>query len=309
MRTYRRRLYAYVLVAFSLISWSAARANSEIVKLIAEREVPDCPSPCQRHAIVFIHGIWGSADTWKNAETGKSWLALIREDSDLSDFDIFRLDYATMFANSGPSAEVILESMVTALGPVLKRDYRSVQFITHSLGGLILRGYIVHLKSKTMHRDLSKIRLGLLMASPGRGSYWGDVARVFSESSALRILGDIKENDWAQLVGGLMLNISEKHESLGCPSLRLYGAYEEEKTLGVLVVNKESASSGVFSSEQPVHSPQGFRRNHSTIVKPRDANDEVYLWAKSLLRDCADAGKSCPVPKNPFSPDCYFEVH
>lgn len=303
-----RSRIALLIFGFLIATLLPLDASAQIVRIAPVRTSTECQNPCPRHAVVFVHGIWGSADTWRNTQSGNDWPELLRDDQAFKDFDIYRLDYDTAFTQKGPDAETLTNAMTVALEPLLARNYLSTQFIAHSLGGLLVRDYFLHLKSTSAHKKLSKIRLVLLMASPGQGSKWASIARLFSSSSTLRILRSIDENDWAQLINAMTFNITRKHEDFGCPSLRFYGAYEEETTMGALVVSKESASSNVFQSERPVRSPQGFARDHAGIVKPRDANDEVYRWAKKLMLDCASAGESCPKPKDQLPTDCYFEV-
>jgi hypothetical protein len=80
---------------------------------------------------------------------------------------------------------------------------------------------------------------------------------------------------------------------MGCPSLKVFAAYEE---LGVtpvgIVVDRQSAT--LDASEV-----KGFNRDHISLPKPVGTNDEVYVWAKRSMVDCLDGLAACPAAACP----------
>jgi hypothetical protein len=60
---------------------------------LKEEKAAACDAPCKRTAVVFIHGIGGSASTWQNAN-GTYWPNLLATDQAIGDkIDIYRFDY------------------------------------------------------------------------------------------------------------------------------------------------------------------------------------------------------------------------
>jgi hypothetical protein len=69
--------------------------------------LPDCNYPCNRTAIIFIHGITSDSTAWQNKTTGTFWPKLLTEDSDLQTqidqyFDVYQVTYFSE-RNQGPS--------------------------------------------------------------------------------------------------------------------------------------------------------------------------------------------------------------
>lgn len=267
-----------------------------VVKLDRERIGADCINPCNRDLVIFVHGILGARETWKNSKTGADWPTLIAEDPDTQGFDIVRLDYTSLWFG-GPAIEQVAADMHKAIESLDTAKYRTIQFVTHSLGGLLVRRYLLHVNSKHGHKHLSRFRLVIMLGTPGQGSYVATIADLALTNPQLRVLGPIAENDWLQMLNFSISDIRDKHTVSLCSSLQFLAAVETEGVGPIVVV-------GVRQSVNDADSYREFPRNHLSLVKPESRSDEVYTWAKARMLDCS-RGRSCLGPhRSTMHADC-----
>ena len=276
-----------------------SRADSGL-RLVAESAEP-CAEPCDRAAVVFIHGYTGARETWTSGQA--YWPALLAGDSDLKDrLDIYSVVYDSFLFSGPPISEVVadLEKQLDAL--MLQTRYAKVIFICHSLGGIVARQYLLNVKDRYGHTALGRFRLAITLGTPMQGSSLTRLAVLASSNEQLRVLGPIRRNDYLQLLNHTVLDFFAKHEAVGCPSLKVFAAYEELGVTGVgIVVDKESATLGASEVK-------GFNRDHISLPKPAGTSDEVYAWAKRSMVDCLDGLGACPAadPTKCLEPDYDF---
>ena len=280
-----------ILVFATAAAWALPSRADSGLHLVAESAEP-CAAPCDRAAVVFIHGYTGARETWTNGQA--YWPALLASDSDLKDrLDIYSVVYDSLLFSGPPIREVVadLEKELDAL--MVQKRYAKVIFICHSLGGIVARQYLLHVNSRYGHTALGRFRLVITLGTPMQGSSLSRLARWASSNEQLRVLGPIRTNDYLQLVIDTVRDFAAKHEAMGCPSLKVFAAYEE---LGVtpvgIVVDRQSAT--LDASEI-----KGFNRDHISLPKPVGTNDEVYAWAKRSMVDCLDGLAACPAAACP----------
>lgn len=270
--------------------------RQEWVTFTEERVAKQCNDPCERDALIFVHGILGSKDTWLNKDTNAYWPDLLARDPDLNDIDIYRADYENYLLRAGPSMEEVLQSFSRGMQPIHRRKYRSIQFIAHSLGGLVVRRYLVHITNRYGHWELNRYRQVIMLGTPIDGSYFATISEYASQNQLLRVLTPIRENDFLQMMTVSVNDIIFKREQ--CPSLNFYVGYEKKALFLNKIVSPESATSSIMcppptdSDSDWRNCIRGFDRDHISLVKPADASDDVYKWVKMLIRLCAD-GMTC----------------
>lgn len=251
---------------------------------------------CTRHALIFIHGLMGSSETWKYGQT--YWPALIASDKAVDDFDIYRIDYETGIL-TGASMYEVRGSLAGAMNAVpAMKSYETIQFIAHSLGGNIVRDHLVYLKTQWGHGALNQFRQMVLIGSPGEGSYLATITKLATNNPQLRILVPHNKNDYLGLLNDTWRAMILKRGRARCPTLSTMIAYEELPVpLMGIIVSKESATSSARDLSLLGHTNiRGFKRNHIDIVKPTGVDDPVYQWVKQGVVDCAEghAGGPCP---------------
>jgi pimeloyl-ACP methyl ester carboxylesterase len=298
-------LICLAINAQSIIQSNAAGAEPTkfgVVSLTVEKAAANCAYPCDRDLIIFVHGILGSRETWVNPQTRAYWPELIASDPQLREFDVARLDYEGYLLAAGPSIEDVVADMQKAVASLNTLKYRTVQFIAHSLGGNLVRRYLLHVKARYGHRYLSRFRLVITLGTPGKGSYFAKIAQLASTNQQLRVLQPLQVNDWLQMLNATLRDLSDKHKNTYCSSLKFAAAVETEPTAVGIVVDQASAIEGADNYML-------FARDHVWLAKPASQADDVYKWVRSLMLDCS-TGLICPGPHlSTMAPDCGNEDH
>jgi pimeloyl-ACP methyl ester carboxylesterase len=281
-----------------VVSQAATKANNEEwVTFTAERVATTCAEPCRRHAVIFVHGIFGSRETWLNPDTSAYFPQLLARDPRFDKVDIYRADYENYMMKAGPSMKDVLESLTRGMIKIHERQYETTQFVAHSLGGLVVRRYLLHVKSKYGHKTLSLYRQAILLGTPIDGSYFSSIGQIASSNQLLRVLNPINKNDFLQMLNASIDDMSKKHHQTFCPSLRFYAGYETKATFLDKIVSPESAASSIECSvalpqSQARECIRGFDKTHAGLAKPTGITDPVYDWVSLLILDCVE-GRTC----------------
>ena len=223
-------------------------------------------------AIVFVHGIFGAKnDTWFNR--GKSFPALLASDPEFQNqADVFLFEYFTPKFGSAATISGLAGQLRGSLEDNrVFEDHKSVVFLSHSMGGLVVRQYLL-----TKH-DLSKIVMLYFYATPTNGSELTTTAQRISSNPQLRGMIPLEGNDLLQSIQDGWL---QWEEAKRVPS---YCAYETLQTYGLWVVPQSSATALCNQAIDPISA------NHIDIVKPADRRDPRYSRFATALR------KSLPV--------------
>jgi hypothetical protein len=244
-------------------------------------------------AIVFVHGIYGSDNTFRNPLTGFDWPArfptCIQVGPDCRKIDVFRLDYQTALLSwargTNPSFESIATAMLDAMKPLRKRQYRSIGFIAHSLGGNVVSTYIHMTTSKFGHPQRSQNAFVITLATPVIGSQVADVASVLKDDLGMHdaLLDSLKkDNLYLAMLNEFRSLEVEKEGRYDCRPVHLHAAYEKKYIGPLLIVTPDSAA---VSISEMVNSPViGFELNHIEIAKPPSDQAPVYKWTMGLVR-------------------------
>jgi hypothetical protein len=215
----------------------------------------------QESIVVFVHGYASNAQAaWKNVQTNIDWLSIIANDDDLKDFDIYVHEFNTVtVGETTPIGEIVGQFKVNLHSAgVLRR--KNIIFVGHSMGGLIIRKFIVDFSGRPY---ISNIRAIMMYGAPTQGSNLAAIASALTkwmgENRQLEQLLPYKNGNYVD-----DLQESWLRKGFDIPT---FCAYEGKKTFNVMVVNKESAIS--FCSRQPLR----IEENHIDMVKPPASGD------------------------------------
>ncbi|MGA7638008.1 MAG: hypothetical protein WA657_12355 [Candidatus Acidiferrales bacterium] len=244
---------------------------------------PELPTCADFDAIVFVHGIYGGADTFKNSSTGFDWPIEFPPIIQGRQVDVFRLTYTTALLSwakgSNPDFQEVVNAAFAAMTPLRKRQYRSIGFIAHSLGGNIVSTYIVMVTERLSHPQRSQNAFIITLATPVLGAQIADLAGEFKSLLGMNdaLLASLKnENLYLRMLNEFREYENEKSARYGCRPVHLHAAYEEKYLGPLLVVSPDSA---VKSIGDLTNSPiVGFNLNHVQIAKPAGTDDPVYQW-------------------------------
>ncbi|MFM6129663.1 MAG: SAVED domain-containing protein, partial [Sphaerospermopsis kisseleviana] len=159
---------------------------------------------------------------------------------------------------------------------------RPVLFITHSLGGLLVKSVLREAATTPgraeMQRLAEQCRGVMFLATPHQGSLLANFAkaiRVYLPSVSTR---DLRSNSEQ------LLELQRWYRGYAA-SQRIHtrSYYENQPTSVVTVVSAWSSDPGV--SGPTARDPIPLDRNHLEISQPLDRNDEVVLGAAELIRE------------------------
>jgi len=231
--------------------------------------------------IVFVHGVFGGGiGTWKNPETGAYWPQLLADDKSFGNSDIYVYSYPTPYLSQSYTIDELIENMrlVFANDEVFTKHVRVV-FLCHSMGGLIVRGFL-----KRYQVNAPKVPLIYFFSTPTAGAHIAGLAHFLTRNPQLRGVLPADSEDYVS-------NLQRDWRAL---PIRVNSrcAYEKQDTYGVRIVDEQSASALCDGPVDPINA------NHISIVKPRDSQDLPYLAFRQAFLDSRSVNPSAenPVP-------------
>jgi hypothetical protein len=237
--------------------------------------------------VIFVHGLGDNGvSAWcrEGNENGEfywpRWLA-----EDIDSLAVYALSYPASRAswNSGwPIAQAAVAALdrLLADSTIRASDDSPIVFICHSLGGLIIKKLMLvaeHDRGQegSKGKFLDRIAGVVFLATPHGGSIVATIASQLqwfvSDSTS-----DLRANDDS------LLDLSASYRNLVADSrsrIRHRVFYETLTTNLAKVVAPMSADPGLAGARAiPVD------RDHRTICKPLDRNDEIYMSIVAFLR-------------------------
>ena len=149
-------------------------------------EIANTKNPDRKADIIFVHGLAGfSHGTWRHGATGAPGHFFWPEElgRDMPQCGIWTVGYPAGFTALGKPG-MIIEKRAGNLSQKLANaglGVRPLLFVTHSMGGLIVKSLIVEsqiLADADRKRLVSVIRGIVFCATPHRGSAFADAASV-----------------------------------------------------------------------------------------------------------------------------------
>ncbi|AMV36225.1 esterase/lipase family protein [Planctomyces sp. SH-PL62] len=245
-------------------------------------KVSGCDDSQRRGDVVFVHGLDGDArSTWRPAgSAGPTWPEWLAED--LPDVGVWLLDYdaasmawkghAMPLADRATNALAVLD--VEGLGE------RPTVYITHSMGGLLVKQLLRHGRDfgdPNWRRVVDQTRGIVFVSTPHSGS---DIAGwVKHLSLVLRntvAVDDLRAHD--PRLRELNTWFRNNHQTL---DVKVEVYCEKLPTAGFLVVNETSADPGIAGVI-----PVPMDDDHVTICKPAGKDSLLYKRSLRFVRGC-----------------------
>lgn len=235
-----------------------------------------------KNLILFIHGLTGSNETWKNEVTNNTFPELLLKDDLIkNNFDIAYFEYYSSFLNIKEKLSIIKSFIskdkstpknisVSEISDLLNmrinyelENYESIVIIAHSMGGLIAKKTILDFAEN----GNSKIKLFLSLAVPHLGASLADYGGFISSNIQIKHLKPFREESMALL--------EKWDKSSVLPTTKYYaGLYE-----GIVDIR----------SAIPPHTKEDDKikvdENHITIAKPKDEKNIVVSSTLKFLKD------------------------
>jgi len=202
------------------------------------------------------------------------WPELITHDKAFDGQDVFVFEYPSPKSGDSLLVDEVAEHLRLMLVTEEVLRYNSITFISHSMGGVVTRAYIIKYRSQVV----SKIRLLYFYATPTTGSPYATLANLVSRN---RQFGELRPMSSDSYLGSV-----QSSWLAGDFHLKSYCAYETLPFLGQRVVSRESATNLCTQRLDPIDA------NHVDIVKPADLQSTTHRALKAAFVETApDARK------------------
>jgi hypothetical protein len=244
-------------------------------------KISGCDNAHRALDVVFVHGLDGDAiTTWHPKEQPDHfWPRLLGEDVPTA--GIWSLGYSvsssawrgTTMPLSDRATNTLEELILSGIGD------RSVIFICHSLGGLLVKQMLRHANdfgNSEYKRVATTTRAIIFLSTPHSGSNLADWMKHLEGILRTTVSVDELEAHHARL---RELNLWYRNYSQAT-NIKNVVFYEKQKLGGILVVNETTADPGIAGVV-----PIPMDDDHVSICKPPDRNSKVYRRALQLIRE------------------------
>ena len=249
--------------------------------------------------LIFVHGIGGgSQTTWAHEGNVENfWPSWIAEE--FPELGVWTLGYGTNVSQwkersmplSDLGNQVLEELVVDGLGD------RPIVFVTHSMGGIVVKQIINHARNQGVPRwkKIAEQTQGIaFLATPHSGANIASFAKFVSiVMNTSEQLGELNQHN-ARLreLHGAFLNFVKENK----PVCRTYAERKEVKP-GIKIFNKEvKLPKGIVvvdatSAEPNIPDERAIPldEDHLSICKPKDKTSQVYKYVKSFLFECLES--------------------
>lgn len=236
-------------------------------------------------AIIFIHGVFGkNKDTWSGGPI--SFTQLLAQDPEIkSRADVYEFGYYSPYF--GPAQNI------TQTAIQLHRDlhhdavietHKKVVFVAHSMGGLILRKFLVDYQ-QSIH---DKLAMMYFFATPTNGAELALVAKKLSNNRQLSGLIPLEANEALQSIQ------TGWYASPFLPQKPSYCAFETLPVDNLVLVVSQSSATQLCNRQ-----PEPITADHISIVKPASRSEAPYVVLADALKETVFLAPSPVVPSSP----------
>jgi len=263
------------LILFSACTANQPRSSPPNTPDLRQASEPHLPgysvtrSGGTKRVLVLVHGLTGNGKLSWTSASGIYWPDLMKHDPAFENFDIYVYEYPTgLFGNCLPITDLANNMRTHLKNDNVLTDHEQVVFLAHSMGGLIVRQFLLRNRE-----DAGKVPLALFFSTPTGGSEKADIANIFPTCTQVDDLRTIDVNSYlkSQQSDWLSSGLQEKVISR-C-------AFETRSSGGSLTVDRSSAT--LLCSKDP----EALPTDHSNAVKPNSVNDLSHIVVRNALRD------------------------
>jgi pimeloyl-ACP methyl ester carboxylesterase len=229
-----------------------------------------------KRAIVLVHGITGNGKSSWTSINGTYWPMLMKSDPAFEDVEVYVYEYPThLFGNCLPVTDLANNLRLHLKNDRVFEDHEQVIFLAHSMGGLVVRQFL--LRNRDSRDFIDKVPLALFFATPTGGSWRANVGNVLSTCQQVEDLRTIDVNSYlkSQQSDWLSSGLQERVIS--------YCAFETKNFGGLPTVDRSSATS-LCSRD-----PEALPTDHSDAVKPESVSDLPHIIVRNAMRDLPSA--------------------
>jgi len=270
------------LIAILFFIFLSISASTQVLQVRGETMTSNSHylrnNPDNSTVIIFVHGVSGDPiSTWTNVN-GTYWPNLLKNDPDFDNANIYMINYSSPVIASAYSINELAECMRRDLESDKVLNHSRLIFLAHSMGGLVTREFL--LKYKNYADKVSQGGFLYFFATPTSGSSIARIIKFLSQNQQYGRMVPLKSDD---SLADIQRNWLASIQMTKIPS---YGSYETKDTLGLRIVEQDSATQLCNRPVSPID------KNHIDIVKPTDIKDESYRAFKSAFLDSSKTNLS-----------------
>jgi hypothetical protein len=260
-------------------------------------------------AIVFVHGLDGDPIGTFTADGAPSWPSLLQSDKrpfagvapPLSDWAIYAMDYRRVYASENNINEGARQigGLLRSSGILARHNH--VWFITHSLGGLLVKRMLLILNAERRELALSRIAGVFFLGVPAGGSELAALAEDERAEALLTIIGrdyrvitDLQPDKASAFLGSLEEDWNDflrgREDVYTDPPPYAHCAYEVDRTYRMAKVVEK-----LYSQMCRGENSMPMSGTHTSIVKPRSIDSpQPYGWVRDAVAADSERLKRWP---------------
>ncbi len=232
--------------------------------------------------IIFVHGITGdNENTWKNENSQESWPEMLMGDKDFISFDVGHMDYASPYmSHSSTIAEIAKRGTEDLEDSGIYQKYNKIYFITHSMGGIVIKQFLTLLNSNRKYDNLRKTKAVIFLSTPSQGSASAWLPAILSRNPQWSDLEESDTNSFLQtLESHWRALFNTRKESQKFPLS--FCAYEK-KPVQFWVISKVIVDE-IHAKTSCDNDPYPMDFDHIEMAKPKNKSGVQYEWVKKKI--------------------------
>eukprot|EP01084_Bolivina_argentea_P070108 127517_1 len=257
----------------------------------AEFKIEYQPKDCKNIEImfVFVHGLGGSTDnTWTNKESGESLPNLVSLYFPNSKIINYGYPNSPIKGNKNPmQLKKRSNNFITGLVEHIEHNDIPIVFITHSMGGLIVKQSLYQISNKSattsdLYQIYERTKCVVFYATPHRGSYKANILQIIPLLSLFltTAINDLKVNGQELLHLNRNFNsIVTKHPKY--KNISILSLIEEQSQMGGTNIVDNFSATLSLGNHTEKRIPLDY--NHTDICKPKDDKDRRFTDLKQFL--------------------------
>src|SRR5580658_1050815 len=217
-----KNLFSFVLLGliFFIVLFNGAVWGQE--QEILSQYIRKARNPNVSTVIVFVHGVMGnSIDTWTNNKTNAYWPKMLTTDPHFKGAAVFAYQYPSPRLQGSLSIQGVAEDMDQQFQHFGIDKYKNIIFLTHSMGGLVVRKFLI-LQKLGDAGFTDKVKMIYFLSTPETGSQFAALASLISDNPQFK---DMMPDDY-------FLKSLQKDWSVAHFKIKTYCGFENQATKG-----------------------------------------------------------------------------
>jgi hypothetical protein len=148
------------------------------------------------------------------------------------------------------------------------------------VGGIITKRMMTTLNRQSQLEKLRRVKAVLFVSTPAQGANIAEIGSWLSFNPQLRDMRPADMNSFLQALENQWGDLFRERRPSRFPLS--FCAYETKPTYGTLIVPR------VYTATYCDQNPIAIDENHADVVKPRNADADIYKWARARILEASN---------------------